>query len=194
MAKAAVLAVSSRHEGFCNVIAEALACGCPVVSTDCPSGPAEILGDGRWGRLVPVGDDTAMAMALEATLAEPPDRASLRERAQAFSVAAAVDLRRALLDAVSATAQRVVLDLSRLTWIDSFGLGMLVTARRRLRSGGGDLVIWRPSRKAAAILVLSGVDQAIPVVPASVADPFAAVHGPATVATPAPGAASRGSA
>jgi glycosyltransferase involved in cell wall biosynthesis len=91
MARASVLAVSSRHEGFCNVIAEALACGCPVVSTDCPSGPAEILEGGRYGRLVPVGDEAAMANALGATLDGPPEAATLRQRAQAFSLDRAVD-------------------------------------------------------------------------------------------------------
>ncbi|HMR30264.1 MAG TPA: glycosyltransferase [Geminicoccaceae bacterium] len=97
MARAAVLGVSSRHEGFCNVIAEALACGCPVVSTDCPSGPAEILEDGKWGRLVPVGDEATMAEALEATLNAPSDPVRLRERAEPFTVAAAVDRYEALL-------------------------------------------------------------------------------------------------
>lgn len=91
MARAAVLAVSSRHEGFCNVIAEALACGCAVVSTDCPSGPSEILDGGRFGRLVPVGDDAAMADSLEATLAAPPSPDLLRARGQEFSLARAVD-------------------------------------------------------------------------------------------------------
>ena len=90
MARASALAVSSRHEGFCNVIAEALACGCPVVSTDCPSGPAEILDGGRYGRLVPVGDEAAMADALGATLDNPPDAATLRQRAQTFSLARAM--------------------------------------------------------------------------------------------------------
>ena len=91
MARAAVLAVASRHEGFCNVIAEALAAGCPVVSTDCPSGPAEILDHGGYGRLVPVGDDAAMAEALAATLDQPADPEPLRRRAELFSLARAVD-------------------------------------------------------------------------------------------------------
>jgi glycosyltransferase involved in cell wall biosynthesis len=97
MARAGVFALSSTHEGFGNVIAEALACGCPVVSTDCPSGPAEILEAGRYGRLVPVGDDRALAAAILATLAEPPDRAALRRRAGEFTVDAAIDRYEALL-------------------------------------------------------------------------------------------------
>jgi glycosyltransferase involved in cell wall biosynthesis len=85
MARASVFVLSSAWEGFGNVIAEALACGCPVVSTDCPSGPAEILDHGKYGRLVPVGDDAALADAILAVLNTPPDRDRLRARSLMFS-------------------------------------------------------------------------------------------------------------
>ncbi len=91
MARAAVLVVSSAWEGFGNVVIEALACGCPVVSTDCPSGPAEILDGGTYGRLVPVGDDTALAQAILTTLDHPPRRNCSRDRARMFSIDRAVE-------------------------------------------------------------------------------------------------------
>lgn len=91
MRKAKVLALSSRFEGFPNVLLEALACGTPVVSTDCPSGPREILADGAFGELVPVGDDLALADAIERTLANPPDPRRLIERARQFGYDSAVD-------------------------------------------------------------------------------------------------------
>jgi glycosyltransferase involved in cell wall biosynthesis len=78
--------LSSRWEGFGNVLVEALECGLPVVSTDCASGPSEILDDGRYGRLVPVQDPEAMAAAIVASLKEPHDPQRLRRRAQDFSV------------------------------------------------------------------------------------------------------------
>lgn len=83
--------LSSRWEGFGNVIVEALECGVPVVSTDCASGPAEILADGRYGRLVAVQDPSAMAAAITASLSEPHDSAMLRQRASEFSVSAISD-------------------------------------------------------------------------------------------------------
>ena len=84
--RASVFAMSSRYEGLPRALIEALACGCPAVSTDCPSGPAEILCEGEIGPLVPVGDDTALAAAMERLLDDPPDRAMLRARAQCFSL------------------------------------------------------------------------------------------------------------
>ncbi len=103
MAAASVFVLSSAWEGFGNVLCEALACGCPVVSTDCPSGPAEILDGGAYGTLVPVGDAAAMAHAILATLETAPDRARLRRRAALFSVDAAAER---YLDALLAPGAR----------------------------------------------------------------------------------------
>jgi len=73
-----LFALSSDHEGFSVVIIEALACGVPVVSTDCPSGPSEILENGRYGRLVPVGDADALARAMADALTAKHDREALK--------------------------------------------------------------------------------------------------------------------
>jgi glycosyltransferase involved in cell wall biosynthesis len=83
--------LSSDYEGFGNVIVEALACGLPAGSTDCPSGPAEILENGRWGRLTPVGDAEALANAMAQSLAAEHDREALRRRAADFSPARAAE-------------------------------------------------------------------------------------------------------
>lgn len=91
MNRAAVLVLSSAWEGLPGVLIEALACGCPIVSTDCPSGPSEILAGGRFGRLIPIGDAAAMASAIIATLDAPPDRAALRDRAGEFGADRAID-------------------------------------------------------------------------------------------------------
>lgn len=91
MRQAAVFALTSRSEGFGNVLVEALACGCPVVSTDCPSGPREILDGGRYGRLVPVGDAEALATAIAATLDAPIDRATMKRRGRVFSARMAAE-------------------------------------------------------------------------------------------------------
>jgi glycosyltransferase involved in cell wall biosynthesis len=68
MRRASVFVLSSRWEGLPGVLIQALACGCPIVSTDCPSGPAEILDDGKYGHLVPVGDVEGLAQAIEKVL------------------------------------------------------------------------------------------------------------------------------
>ena len=65
MAHAQVFVLSSRYEGWPNVLVEAMACGCPVVATDCDTGPREILGDDEHGLLVPVNDPETMALKVE---------------------------------------------------------------------------------------------------------------------------------
>ena len=89
MARAALFILSSRHEGFGNVLVEALACGCPAVSTDCPAGPAEILEDPAL--LAPPGDPEALARVMLRTLARPADKAALRAKAARFSMERAVE-------------------------------------------------------------------------------------------------------
>jgi len=86
MARSSVFVLSSAWEGCPNVLIEALACGCPVVSTDCPSGPSEILKKGSFGPLVPVGDNKAMAEAILKVLDHPLDQEQLRARASEFEV------------------------------------------------------------------------------------------------------------
>ncbi len=105
MARARVFVLSSRFEGLPGALIQALACGCQVVSTDCPTGPAEILEQGRYGLLVPMGDDAAMAAAIEQALDAPLDAALLRRRAGEFSEARAVSsYLEALFGSVPATS------------------------------------------------------------------------------------------
>jgi glycosyltransferase involved in cell wall biosynthesis len=77
--------MSSRHEGLPTVMIEALGFGLPIVSTDCPSGPREILDGGRFGTLVPMDDPVALAGAMTDALTGPVDKAALRSRADDFA-------------------------------------------------------------------------------------------------------------
>src|SRR5690606_11117571 len=91
-ARRAIFALSSKWEGFGNVLVQALACRCRIVSSDCPSGPREILDDGRFGELVPPGATELFAEALLGAedRKQPPEEV-LVARAREFSVTRTVD-------------------------------------------------------------------------------------------------------
>lgn len=74
MALARLFVLSSRWEGLPTVLVEALYCGARIIAMDCPSGPREILRDGKYGKLVPLGDFNSLAAAIKGMLADPPPR------------------------------------------------------------------------------------------------------------------------
>jgi glycosyltransferase involved in cell wall biosynthesis len=86
MARAGVFVLSSLYEGLPTVLIEAMAGGTRVVSTDCESGPAEILENGQYGKLVPVGDIKGISEAIISTLEKPCDSEALRRKAAEFSL------------------------------------------------------------------------------------------------------------
>ena len=93
--RAELCVCSSRFEGFGNALIEALAMGTPVVSTDSPFGPREILRDGQFGGLVPVQNPVALASAIQASLGAPVDRSALQARSLDFTAeAAAIEFER----------------------------------------------------------------------------------------------------
>lgn len=92
------LVATSLLEGFGNVLVEALSVGCPVISTNCPSGPAEILGNGQWGKLVSVNDEQELINALTGELADRKfSRMYLKNRAKDFNVKSIADQYLALI-------------------------------------------------------------------------------------------------
>ena len=86
LAKSSLFVLSSRWEGSPNALTEALALGRPVVSTDCPSGPSEILKDGKYGKLVPIGDIESMANAIAETLNTDTDPEFFHQAVKGYSV------------------------------------------------------------------------------------------------------------
>lgn len=82
--RADVFVLSSHVEGLPNVLVEAMMCGCTPVSTDCPTGPREVLQDGKYGYLVPMRDPVAMAAAIEQALDNPIPRNLLAEAVRPF--------------------------------------------------------------------------------------------------------------
>lgn len=86
MKQAEIFIITSAWEGFCNVIVEALYCGLKVVSTNCPSGPSEILKDGTYGKLVKVGDNTDIKNAITEIIKSPHDKYKQKDRALDFHI------------------------------------------------------------------------------------------------------------
>jgi len=100
MRSAGVFALSSAWEGLPTVLIEALACGVPIVATDCPSGPREILAAGRFGTLVPVGQAEPLADALVAAIGRRPGPVlGLAEHLRQYTVESAVDAHLRLISA-----------------------------------------------------------------------------------------------
>ncbi|MEC4620511.1 glycosyltransferase [Bacillus paranthracis] len=89
--KSSLFVLSSLYEGFGNVLVEALFAGIPIVSTDCPSGPAEILNNGEFGILVPVGNADELAKAIIKKLEQEKNIESLQARANEFTVQRALE-------------------------------------------------------------------------------------------------------
>lgn len=107
MASADVFVLSSRYEGLPTVLIEALACGCQVVSTDCPSGPREILEDGKYGTLVEVQDPEALAEGVGERIRDPIDEDLLEKRGEDFSVERCIeDYERLVQDLIQSERSR----------------------------------------------------------------------------------------
>lgn len=91
MSKASGFVLTSLHEALPTVLIEAMACGCSIISTDCPYGPREILDNGKYGLLIPLQDPVKLAEAMEYILDNPVDKAILLKRAHEFSIESIVN-------------------------------------------------------------------------------------------------------
>lgn len=103
---AELFCLTSKYEGLPNVLVEAIACGVPAISTDCPHGPREILAGGEFGALVPVGDVEALATSILAVMRDPnaarqKAQAALGSIKQRYSMASSVGQLESLLDEIA---------------------------------------------------------------------------------------------
>ena len=101
MRRASLFVLTSTREGLPTVLIEALACGCSCVSTNCNSGPSEILKGGEFGELVDVGDEVALSQAIELALTRQPDKERLKSRARDFSMNRAIQKYEQVFERVS---------------------------------------------------------------------------------------------
>ncbi|WP_078476775.1 glycosyltransferase [Solemya elarraichensis gill symbiont] len=90
-ARADVFVLSSHVEGLPNVLVEAMMCGCTPVSTDCPTGPREVLQDGKYGYLAPMRDPAALALAIDKAIETPVDSELLAEAVLPFEENTVID-------------------------------------------------------------------------------------------------------
>ncbi len=129
------LVSSSRYEGLGNAIIEALACGTPVIATDCPHGPAEVLLEGTLGTLVPVGDFEALAEAMAQIRLGYVDKTSLHARAAGFTASTCAQAHIRLFERILSDRKHAVQALGmELSPLSALQIGQTIVGERDLRS------------------------------------------------------------